>query len=256
MPHSSGPFEVEVFLPTPNGRVPVLMMYSGNRGRRPAILLYPGLSSAKEVQRKELSWLASAGFLAIAVDNVGHGKRRDPDFDQRHHGPDWHGHFLRWTYATVREVPALLDALQDFLGDGLGPIGITGISMGGYIAYGAAPLDARLKAAVPILGSPDWRPKQPGTPTDEWIVGQSPCFRPELYAQIPLLAFNAGRDDSVPAAPSRDFIQALRERHGASPDRVQFVEYPESTHFMREQDWNDLWERAIAFFRAHLIAQP
>jgi hypothetical protein len=31
------------------------------------------------------------------------------------------------------------------------------------------------------------------------------------------------------------------------------VEYPDSGHFMREQDWNDLWARTVQWFERHLL---
>ena len=47
---------------------------------RGTLLFYHGFVASKESQFKELDSLARAGFLAIGVDNVGHGARRYPDF--------------------------------------------------------------------------------------------------------------------------------------------------------------------------------
>ena len=38
-----------------------------------AVILYHGSSASKETHEKELLSLADSGFLAIGIDNVGHG---------------------------------------------------------------------------------------------------------------------------------------------------------------------------------------
>lgn len=51
--------------------------------RRGTVLLYHGLGVDKHCHLHELKSLARAGFLAVGVDNVGHGERRYPDYEAR-----------------------------------------------------------------------------------------------------------------------------------------------------------------------------
>ena len=51
---------------------------------------------------------------------------------------------------------------------------------------------------------------------------------------------------------SRDFIARLRPLYTSAPHALEYVEYPESGHFMSERDWKDVWARAAAFFEQHL----
>ncbi|MEM6432049.1 MAG: hypothetical protein AAF708_22615, partial [Deinococcota bacterium] len=48
------------------------------------ILCYHGLTSSKDNWLHDLEIIANKGFLVIGVDNVGHGERRDPDFDAKY----------------------------------------------------------------------------------------------------------------------------------------------------------------------------
>lgn len=189
----------------------------------PVVLVYHGLGSHKEVQLKELNWLADAGFLAIGVDAVGHGERRWPDFEARMRTGS-RAALNEMVQRTVDEIPALVTHLSErFHTD---RFGITGISMGGFITFAAVPVESRLRAAVPILGSPELA---------------SPNF-----PHTPLLALNAGQDQHVPPEPARTFVQQLRRENAA------YHEYPESDHFMREQDWNDVWAKTINWFQRFL----
>ncbi len=194
---------------------------------RASVLVFHGLTAFKEAQRKELDLLARRGFRAIGVDAVGHGERAWPDLAERLRR-DHLGTVSAVVAATVREVPFLLDHFPP-------PYGVTGISMGGHITFAALAAEPRLVSGVPILGSPCLPP----------FGLDSPHLREERFASAAVLAMNAGRDESVPPAPAREFLARLRERFGK--ERFAYVEYPESGHAMRGEDWDDLWERAEAW---------
>ena len=78
---------------------------------------------------------------------------------------------------------------------------------------------------------------------------------PARFPPRAVLLANAGRDENVPPAPARAFAAALQPYYAERPDRLRYVEYPESGHFMREGDWNELWYTAVGWFRAHLGAR-
>ncbi|MHB2018618.1 MAG: alpha/beta hydrolase family protein [Candidatus Xenobia bacterium] len=77
----------------------------------------------------------------------------------------------------------------------------------------------------------------------------TPRFAPRALALPPraLLVQNAGRDENVPPEASRQLVDSLRS-HYREPERLCYREYPESAHFMRESDWNELWASTIAWF--------
>ncbi len=209
------------------------------QGFRGVVLVYHGLYADKETQRKELNSLGEAGFLAVGVDAVGHGERRHGDLPDRMRTDERKRYFLDLVRASTEEIPGLVQALRGLMKEECG-FGITGISMGGYIAYGAALQEKSLKACVPILGSPDWGGKN------------SPHHRSQEFWPVALLAHNAGQDKNVPPQQSAQFVEKLRPFYKDDPGRCAYFEYPESDHFMREQDWHLLWQRTVHWFERHL----
>ena len=229
------------------GPAPALLVFEGSMEKaaaRGTILLYHGFSASKESNVKELESLAARGFLAVGVDNIGHGKRRYPDFEYRffqaHEG--FGTAFIEAVQATAEEVPTVVGALA---GRGLvkpGRLGLTGISMGGYIAFQAALLDRRIVAAAPVLASPCFQ--APAT--------DSPHEHPERFFPLALLTQNAGKDEHVPPEHSREFHKVLKPLYASAPERLKHVEFAEAGHFMPEADWEQLWENLLTWFEKFL----
>lgn len=211
------------------GQVPVLGMATHEGPYPGTILVYHGLRSCKEDLRKELYWLAEAGYLAVGVDAVGHGERRDEALQQRLLGQDWRAAFRELAKETLAELPALLDELGAMEEDNSGPLALVGISLGGYIAFAAAG-ESRLRAVVPILACPE-------------LAGNGADIPLERFHGTAILAVNAGQDQHVPTATTREFMKRLGG---------EYLEYPESGHFMREQDWHAAWDRILDWLQKTL----
>lgn len=240
--------EFKIRIPTPTGTAPSLVIEPECAQRKGAILVAHGLGAEKEVQRKEMIWLAEAGFSVVALDAPHHGERKDGYLETLSRQVDSEAHTLamKIVQEAVTEIPAIVEyCLQRFTRD----VGITGISLGGFIAYAAVVAEPRLKASVPILGSPDWSPKagSPPSATLEFLE-RAPVRFPHKFAPCALFAANAGKDIFVPPAASREFVLSLQPTYQKFPERLKYIEYPESEHFMREQDWNDLWRQIIEWF--------
>jgi hypothetical protein len=234
-----------------DGRIPVLKVHHEPRPR-PAVIMLHGLHANVDVQRKELSSLADHGLTAVGIDAPHHGARWDGLLDElgRLSPTDFYPRLLMLVREAVPEVSRVIDHL---LWEGHGPIGLVGVSMGAYSGLAAAAQDPRLRATVSILGSPDWAPRR-GPVTDELreLMAHAPVNRPKDLARNPLLFLNAGRDESVPTNRTRDFAQQLAEQHPGLALHVSYVEYPESEHLMRPEDWDDLWRRTLGFLCRHL----
>lgn len=207
---------------------------------RGTILFFHGLSVSIADQTKELHSLAREGFVVIGVDNVGHGERRYTDFEARfsHDNPEFLAFFFDAVEETMEEIPRVVDAA---IVEGLAPgsrFGVCGISMGGFIAYGAPLVDRRFSAATPILGSPRWYLDRPSSPHRH--VGR--------FYPVALLAQNASRDASVPPADARTLHAALRPRYAEAPDRLAYVEFEDAEHSMPEKQWDELWHNVVRWF--------
>lgn len=226
-------------LSLPGAGVPALICRPAARPRPPAVLFIHGLGASKEVQRKEGRSLADAGYAAVLIDAPHHGARRSARLGELRAASGDAAELLlvELVLEAAAEVPGLLAQL---LADGHPEVAIAGISMGAYIALAAGVGEPRLAAVVSILGSPEWAPA---------LAARDPMHLRERLVPRPLLLLNGGRDTNVPPGPARRLAAALRPSYAAAgvPERLVHREYPDSGHFMREPDWNDLWATTIAF---------
>lgn len=207
--------------------VPALAAYRGDITRAVVagtILYYHGFGGSKADALEALTTLAEAGFLVLGLDNAGHGDRRLPDFDQRFAtlgpGPELEAQFLTLVRATAQEVPGVIDEL---VARGLadpGHIGVAGWSMGGFVTYAAVTTDSRVRAAVAILGSPEWRLPWP----------ESPHHFAGWFFPTALLSQTAGQDRRVPPHAVRQFHETLTPHYRAAPERLRHIEYPGIGH--------------------------
>jgi hypothetical protein len=153
---------------------------------------------------------------------------------------------------AIAEIPLLVSGLLE---EGHGPIGLAGVSMGAYVALGATAADPRIVVVASILGSPDWWP--PHGQVDDAVrpwLDEAPSRHPERFHPRAVLLANAGRDVNVLPDAARHFAEVLRHHYRDQADRIHHVEYPESAHFMREEDWNDLWGRTVGWLGRYLAA--
>ncbi len=218
----------------------------------PAVVVLHGSGASADVQRGELNALADWGLTGVAMDAPHHGARRDAWYDETSSmGPtQYHERMLRIILESAPEVSRVIDHL---IWEGHWPIGLAGISMGAYTALTVATWDSRVRATVSVLGSPDWAPRDGNITHALWeLMGQAPVHRPEDCARHPLLLINAGQDELVPPHGSREFVRRIHEHSPWLGSHVGYIEYPESNHFMRAQDWEDLWRHALGFLRWHL----
>ena len=110
-------------------------------GRYPAMIMIPGLDSAKEELRSTEELFLERGIATFSVDGPGQG---EAEYDLAIRG-DW-------------EVPggAVIDYLQTEPAIDPGRIGVWGVSLGGYYAPRVASGDDRVKACVALAGPYDF----------------------------------------------------------------------------------------------------
>ena len=211
-----------------------------------AVLVLHGWAASKESHAKELALLAEAGFDALAPDAPGHGERVDGRVERLEKGrrDRWHEGFLELVGAQAAEMPALAGELRE---RGAAKVAAVGISMGACVALSAQATYRCFDAVSSLLGTPELEPRATARRTrrlDE-LLARAPAKHLEAFARLPLLLANGGLDEHVPPHASRRFAKALRERFG--PEACDYLEYPRSGHFMRPEDWEDLWRNATRF---------
>lgn len=233
--------------PTTLADAPALLLAQGDADKaaeRGTILFYHGLTAQKESNLNEYRVLTDAGFLVVALDNAGHGARRLSDFAARFHptNPNSGTEFLNLVKETALETPKVVDALLE---RGLARedrLGVAGWSMGGYITYRALLAEKRFKAAVTIVGSPEWRLP--------WL--ESPHLHPEAFYPTALLSQVGERDDVVPPKGARRFYETLKPYYADRPERLEFVEYPNMGHHPDAAAAAEIQRRTVAWFETYL----
>jgi len=225
--------------------VPALLIFSNSYEKAAScgtVLFYHGLWASKETNEKELFDIARQGYLAVGIDCAGHGERQEHNLRDCFSTEGAEKVLQRIIDDTINEIPGIIDELVRLGLADPQKIGICGISMGAYIAYGSVIKDKRIRVSTPILGSPVWK----------YGNGNSPYDHPEKFFPVALLAQNAGKDKSVKPEFARKFHEILVPFYKDAPDRLRYVEFPESEHFMREQDWKILWKNVLNWFNIHL----
>ena len=220
--------------------------------RRGTVLVYHGFGADKSRLAELAGALADAGFLAVSVDIVGHGERRLPDWDEVFSEKRWadaeeatEAEFLALLRATAAEVPAIVDHLVALGRAHEGRLGITGRSMDGEISYAAVLAEPRIRAAAPMVGSPEW--------TLPWP--DSPHRHAERFYPVPILSHGAELDEYVPARYIRDFHDRLTPLYAQSPQRLRYVEYPGVGHYLTPALWEQTYRRVVAWFERWLPPQ-
>ncbi|HOX42895.1 MAG TPA: alpha/beta fold hydrolase [Myxococcota bacterium] len=231
------------------GGVPAWLVWLGDAreaGRRGAVLHYHGFGADALRHLPELRRLARAGFLAVGVDAVGHGTRRFPDFEARFAAHLAEQGFHEVVERSVAEVPGIVDALvAEGLSDGA-RLGLAGVSMGGFIAYGAALRERRLRAVVALLASPVW----PG------FGERSPHAQAARFPPVALLSQLAGGDELVRPGPARELHARLAPLYAAHPERLRLVEFPGAPHLMPPRPWRQAVMGMVAWLERFVPEAP
>jgi len=177
----------------------------------------------------------------VGVDAAGHGERALPSLRRRIDEASQRealGLMLPLVELTARDVPAVVRRMCE---DGLADerrIALAGISMGAFVVYRAITLVQGIRAAVALLGSP------------EWPEGISPHLRPEAFRDTALLSVTAERDSNVPPDGARRF-HALLERDGERRAPARYVEIPDAEHLMTEPQWRTAMDSTVDWLRRH-----
>src|ERR1039458_9368984 len=94
-------------------------------------------------------------------------------------------------------------------------VGVGGRSLGGNVAYASVLADSRVRAAVSVVGSPEWTLPR----------AHSPHHFPDRFFPAAVLSLAAEFDEYVPAGPIRDFHAKLQTWYEREPERSQYLEH-------------------------------
>jgi pimeloyl-ACP methyl ester carboxylesterase len=221
------------------GGIPALVAVpAGESEPYRTVLWFHGFRADALAHAAELERCAAMGFLAVGIDAVGHGARAHHDIAARISRGVGGALpvMLELAEATIAELPSLVDELVTAYGADRGRISAVGISMGAFLLYRSIVVGPPLRAAVALLGSP------------EWDGNDSPHLALDAFERVALLSITAEYDESVPPAPAERLHADLANRFG---DRVvqRHVELRGSGHLTSAAHWEEAMRETLEWLQ-------
>lgn len=245
-------------------KIPTLIVYKGDT-RKPLVICQHGFTGNKESMLQTCFMLADAGFVAVSLDAVKHGERKDPDIlKSLHEDP---AQFFRILAGTTEDVRRAIDYVGENLNADLNRVGMMGVSMGAIITLLTAPAEERLKAIVSVIGGANFQvlisksslyrigfdPKLVGQlaqSAGELIKRYDPINNVHLFRSMPVLLLNGDRDDLIPLECASSLYEALEPHYQATPDRLRMKVYEGIGH-----EYTPAMEmEAVEWFKKNLLS--
>jgi dienelactone hydrolase len=214
--------------------VPALVAVPQDVSGAPVVLWFHGFRADALAHAGELERCAALGWLAIGVDAVDHGARRATDLDERVVRDGALAVLRQQVDATIDELPAVLGEATRRWPVNAQRVTTVGVSMGAMLVYRAVRRGVPSRAAVALLGTPEW--------PDQATV-------PVLREDVALLSITAEHDVNVSPRATAALHAALDERGGAVP--------PHRHHVLRGEGHltsAPAWEEAMQATRAWMVA--
>jgi dienelactone hydrolase len=132
-------------------------IFGAAQRRGPVVFVVHGHGGAAQDVHEYCRDLASAGMVAVALDQRNHGRRlvdADANAGWGTSAPaDMYSHFI----GSALDVSLLVDMLPARLGLDTSRPGVTGFSLGGHAALAAMVSDERIACCAALIGSGDYR---------------------------------------------------------------------------------------------------
>ena len=227
---------------------------------KPLVILSHPFQSSKSYWRDKLYDLAISGYFAVAMDNKGHGDRKEPDFKSQVFSK--HGFNLyevrRLIKETADDIPTLIDHFSTHPCVDATRIGMIGVSMGGFATFRALVIEKRIRVAAPVIASPyfDERPRdvplnnRPGI--NRALKDYAQQFSPDGFAERfyprAILIQVGGRDKHLDAGRVKQFYKSLLPHYAKMPHKLRFIEEKNVGHEFTDS----MWQNIIEWFEQYL----
>lgn len=215
-----------------DNNIPVIECWKKGAAGAPLVLLNHGTTGNAWNMLEMGVKLAERGCFCVMIDAVWHGERRDKKIDTMLSTSLYKEYYLDMLLLMADDMSALIDFYGSDSRIDTSRTGMTGISQGGYVAYMTMTKDDRIKAAAPLIGSPDltdkygcsleWEETDPVI--RERVEKEMPLNHFEKMAKTALLIQNCNDDDVVPVSGVRRLNERLRPLYGDN-GQYMYIEY-------------------------------
>lgn len=144
---------------------------------------------------------------------------------------------LQCVDATIDELPAAISSLVATHHADADRLSVVGVSMGAFLVYRAIQRATPLRAAVALLGSP------------EWPAAFGPPLTPLPTRGVPLLSVTAEHDLSVPPDAVRRLHERLAHTDDVSPHGHH--ELAGSGHLTSAAHWAEAMHATMSWLQQH-----
>ncbi len=222
------------------------------------IVLLHGLGSNKqqhipEMEKMAQEWHRDETLVFVSIDAPMHGLRFSQqfidDFQNNSNQSDRDIKLCNLALIAADELVSLLPLLANELPKHLGwkcsvEFGLWGVSFGAITSYSLlVKSNVPIRAACLLLGSPTW----PNNPSPSLLEVEPMRHVDNVSKHTALLAINASLDNLIPLGPAQEFVKAMQSTHKTA----MYVEYPDSGHEMRGEDWWDAISKCGEWFSNH-----
>jgi pimeloyl-ACP methyl ester carboxylesterase len=241
--------------------IPTLACFHNDGRPKPLIILAHAFQSSKEFWRAKMKTLAQRGYFAVALDNRGHGERKEPDFVKQVLTPDGFNLYevRRLIKETADDIPILVDYFTAKDQINAAHIAMIGVSMGGFTTFRALVIENRITVAVPVIASPyfDEKPEDVSlikTPSvqkslESYSKKFSPGHFPECFYPRALLIQLGKRDRHLSSERVAGFYRTLMSYYRETPYKLKFVVEETAGHEFTDS----MWDNAVEWLNRHLM---
>lgn len=242
--------------------IPVLHIVSKEHidDKLPFVMFVHGFTSAKEHNLHYAYLLAERGFRVVLPEAAYHGERHQNELKTEEMALQFWNIILQ----TIDELDLLR---QYFEGENVidaERIGLVGTSMGGMVTLGSLTRYHWIKAAVSLMGMPQYEkyalwqletlkkqgihlPLRQGE-VDALLERLKPVDlskQPEALNNRPLLFWHGKQDHIVPFSYTYDFYEKVKPLYKSTPEKLHFIIDEKSGHkvsregLLKTVDWFD-----------------
>lgn len=245
-------------------QIPVLHIADKERfnDKLPFVMFVHGFTSAKEHNLHYAYLLAEKGFRVILPEAAYHGERYPDELNTEQMALK----FWNIVLQTIDELDILRQYYESENLIDTERIGLVGTSMGGIVTLGSLTRYHWIKAAVSLMGMPQYEKyahwqlemlKKKGVqlPLDreeidlllEKLKHVDLSKHPEALDNRPLLFWHGKQDPIVPFSYTYDFYEKIKPLYKSTPEKLHFIIDEKSGHkvsregLLKTVDWFDMF---------------